>query len=222
MYGFWSDGSRPAPSAGTAPATCANGDETNAARPAKNAAIPPSTAATHGISSRLRLRFWRSASADGARQDREPQEQRARLAGPERAQRVAGGQPPAGVLGDDRQREVVRHERVLDRDDRHQRGAERGREGVPRAAHEPAVAAPPGEHAGHGRVDREREDEVERDAPERRHGAAPHQAPEPPEEYLLGHFVSSVSGSATNTPPCSCPVTMTWRVVLKASGTEPW
>ena len=39
---------------------------------------------------------------------------------------------------------------------------------------------------------------------------------------MLGHFVSSVSGSATNTPPRSCPVTMTWRVVLNASGTEPW
>ena len=46
------------------PATWANGDETNAARPAKKAAIPPRTAATHGMSSRLRSRFWRSASAD--------------------------------------------------------------------------------------------------------------------------------------------------------------
>ncbi len=62
MYTFWSDGSRPAPSARTAPATWANGEDTNVAMPAKNTAIPPSTAATHGISSRLRCRFCRITS----------------------------------------------------------------------------------------------------------------------------------------------------------------
>ncbi len=49
------------PSRGTAPATWANGDDTNVAIPAKKTVIAPITAATHGISSRLRCRFWRSA-----------------------------------------------------------------------------------------------------------------------------------------------------------------
>src|SRR6185312_17069218 len=44
---------------------------------------------------------------------------------------------------------------------------------------------------------------------------------DPPDEYLLGHFVSSESGCATNTPRSSRPVTITRRDVLKASGTEP-
>ena len=105
-------------------------------------------------------------------QDRQPQEQRPGLAGPERAQRVAGGEPPAGVLGDHRQREVVGHEGVLDGHDRHQRRRERGGEGVARAPHEAAIAPPAGQDPGDARVDGQREDEVEGDAAERRHRAA--------------------------------------------------
>ena len=44
---------------------------------------------------------------------------------------------------------------------------------------------------------------------------------EPPDEYLLGHFVSSESGWATKTPCSSRPVTITRRAVLNASGTDP-
>ena len=62
MYGFWSEGSRPVPSAGMAPAVCSNGEETIAAMVAKNTIVAPSTAVTHGINSRLRCRFWRITS----------------------------------------------------------------------------------------------------------------------------------------------------------------
>jgi len=58
---FCNEGSSPVPSRGTAPATWANGDDTKLAIPAKKTVMAPMTAATHGISSRLRCRFWRSA-----------------------------------------------------------------------------------------------------------------------------------------------------------------
>ena len=57
MYGFCRDGSRPNPLAGVPPAVEANGGDTNAAIAEKNTMIPPSTAVTHGISSRLRCRL---------------------------------------------------------------------------------------------------------------------------------------------------------------------
>ena len=63
MYGFCSDGSRPAPSAGTAPATCGTAATRTPPSAEKKTAIPPSTAATQGISSRLRWRFWYMTSA---------------------------------------------------------------------------------------------------------------------------------------------------------------
>ena len=59
MYGFCRDGSRPKPPAGIwAAGSFWNGGETNAAMAEKKIAVPPMTAATQGISSRLRWRFW--------------------------------------------------------------------------------------------------------------------------------------------------------------------
>src|SRR3954469_4089524 len=40
-------------------------------------------------------------------------------------------------------------------------------------------------------------------------------------EYFEGHFVTSVSGTATKAPLRSCPSTTTSRPVRKRSGTEP-
>ena len=57
-------------------------------------------------------------------EDEQPEEQRALLAAPERAQRVGGRQRAVRVRGDVREREVVTHERGRE----HDRGDERRRE----------------------------------------------------------------------------------------------
>src|SRR4029079_1719811 len=61
MYGFWSDGFRPRPSAG---ASCvSNGLAANTSIETKNPAVPARIAVTHGISSWFERRLVTSTAA---------------------------------------------------------------------------------------------------------------------------------------------------------------
>ena len=95
-------------------------------------------------------------------------------------------------------------------------GAEEAVERVARAGGEAAVAADAAERADDRGVGGEQQGEVERAAAERSHQLSDFVP------YFDGHFVTSESVFATNTPSCMRPSTTTCLPSPKASGTSPW
>ena len=167
MYGFWRLGLSPAPSAG---ATCvANGLETATSMNAKKLATRASTGTTHATRSAAVRRARSDRQRGQAREDEQPEQQRALLAAPEGGDRVRRRQPAARVLGDVREREVVPEQRREQDDRRDDRRGEGREEGVLSGPGEPPLASRGRVAAGDERVERKAEAEHQRRAPELRH-----------------------------------------------------
>ena len=167
MYGFWRLGLSPAPSVG---ATCvANGLETATSMNAKKLA----TSGQHGDDPRDEVGGVSPREDDRqrgqAREDEQPEQQRALLAAPEGGDRVRRRQPAARVLGDVREREVVPEQR-REQHDRRDDGRREGREErVLSRPGEPPLAGRGRVAAGDERVERKAEAEHQRRAPELGH-----------------------------------------------------
>ena len=157
---------------------------------------------------------------DAARGEREhpgPEQQRALLARPHRGQLVEGGRGGRGVVGDQREVEVVSDEGDLEQ---HHRGGEEARHRVDRTAR----GVDPAPVAGARAVDRG-PDRVQRaqQGGGQQCGAEDRQLDCPGVVVVNfdGHLVIRLSRCPTKVPSSYLPVTITSRPSRKGSGTVP-
>ena len=218
MYGFWSDGLRPRPSAG---ASCVwNGLAANTSIDAKNPAVPARIAVTQGISSGFERRFVTSTVAVKPVSTVSQSSSEPGCDAQNEVTRYAVGSFRRARLGNGLEREVVAedggHEhRVGDQD-----GAEHRVHRAAGGQDQAPVAAAGADHRGDAGVDAQQQREDQRPAAERCHQDCAEDAS--PGVYFDGHFVTSESVFASKTPLADLPSTTICRPTLNASGMLPW